>query len=222
MCICVCICANNVQILGFGGVGGVRSGGGYHWGGRGGGCGGPGTGLIYIHVYIYIYQYCVWYVYDICEYRLMKILAVLAQPLKTYRLCPQQRSAAWCLCEAATGRMLVKAVPEGCSHWPCSAERANFCAINRCWNLAAYMLYIYIIMYSIYTYMHIHMSQRWCEDLLPMPGWLMWTFSPLGLALQPLPVSGWLRCCCVVASLPVLCWMTIPLQSTLWLLIGRV
>ena len=58
MCICVCICANNMQILGFGGVGGVRSGGGYHWGGRGG-CGGPGTGLIYIdsghtltHLYI--------------------------------------------------------------------------------------------------------------------------------------------------------------------------
>ena len=34
MCICVCICANNMQILGFGGVGGVRSGGGYHWGGE--------------------------------------------------------------------------------------------------------------------------------------------------------------------------------------------
>ena len=34
-----------MQILGFGGVGRVRSGGGYHWGG---GCGGPGTGLIYI------------------------------------------------------------------------------------------------------------------------------------------------------------------------------
>ena len=52
MCICVCICANNMQILGFGGVGGVRSGGGYHWGGRGGGCGGPGTGLIYTYIYI--------------------------------------------------------------------------------------------------------------------------------------------------------------------------
>ena len=38
-----------MQILGFGGVGGVRSGGGYHWGG-GGGCGGPGTGLIYIYI----------------------------------------------------------------------------------------------------------------------------------------------------------------------------
>ena len=48
MCICVCICANNMQILGFGGLGGVRSGGGYHWGGRGG-CGGPGTGLIYTY-----------------------------------------------------------------------------------------------------------------------------------------------------------------------------
>ena len=43
-----------MQIPGFGGVGGVRSGGGYHWGGRGGGCGGPGTGLIYIHIYIYM------------------------------------------------------------------------------------------------------------------------------------------------------------------------
>ena len=45
MCICVCICANNMQILGFGGVGGVRSGGGDTIGGGGGGCGGPGTGL---------------------------------------------------------------------------------------------------------------------------------------------------------------------------------
>ena len=35
MCICVCICANNMQILGFGGVGGVRSGGDTI-GGRGG------------------------------------------------------------------------------------------------------------------------------------------------------------------------------------------
>ena len=33
MCICVCICANNKQILGFGGVGGLGVGGGYHWGG---------------------------------------------------------------------------------------------------------------------------------------------------------------------------------------------
>ena len=48
MCICVCICANNMQILGFGGVGEVRSGGGIPLGGEGGGCGGPGTGLIYI------------------------------------------------------------------------------------------------------------------------------------------------------------------------------
>lgn len=55
MCICVCICANNMQILGFGGVGGVRSGGGYHWGGRGG-CGGPGTGLIYIYIFTNIYS----------------------------------------------------------------------------------------------------------------------------------------------------------------------
>ena len=49
MCICVCICANNMQILGFGGWGGVRSGGGdtIGGGGGGGGCGGPGTGLIY-------------------------------------------------------------------------------------------------------------------------------------------------------------------------------
>ena len=36
MCICVCICANNMQILGFGGVGGVRSGGDTIGGGRGG------------------------------------------------------------------------------------------------------------------------------------------------------------------------------------------
>ena len=49
MCICVCICANNMQILGFWGVGGVRSGGGIP---LGGGCGGPGTGLIYIYIYI--------------------------------------------------------------------------------------------------------------------------------------------------------------------------
>ena len=49
MCICVCICANNMQILGFGGVGGVRSGGGIPLGGEGG-CGGPGTGLIYIYI----------------------------------------------------------------------------------------------------------------------------------------------------------------------------
>ena len=57
MCICVCICANNMQILGFGGVGGVRSGGGIP---LGGGCGGPGTGLIYIrikhHYTIHMYQ----------------------------------------------------------------------------------------------------------------------------------------------------------------------
>ena len=53
MCICVCICANNMQILGFGGVGGVRSGGGYHWGGRGAGVGvrGPGS---YKSIYNYI------------------------------------------------------------------------------------------------------------------------------------------------------------------------
>ena len=52
MCICVCICANNMQILGFGGVGGVRSGGGIPLGGGGGGGGGPGTGLIYTRIYI--------------------------------------------------------------------------------------------------------------------------------------------------------------------------
>ena len=50
MCICVCICANNMQILGFGGVGGLGVGGGYHWGGRGGGVGvrGPGSYIIVI------------------------------------------------------------------------------------------------------------------------------------------------------------------------------
>ena len=49
MCICVCICANNMQILGFGGVGGVRRWGGDTIGGGRGGCGGPGTGLIYTY-----------------------------------------------------------------------------------------------------------------------------------------------------------------------------
>ena len=38
-----------MQILGFGGVGGVRSGGGIPLGGEGGGCGGPGTGLIHTY-----------------------------------------------------------------------------------------------------------------------------------------------------------------------------
>ena len=49
MCICVCICANNMQILGFGGVGGVRSGGGDT---IGGGVWGSGDRA---HIYIYIY-----------------------------------------------------------------------------------------------------------------------------------------------------------------------
>ena len=44
----MCICANNVQILGFGGVGGLGVGGDT----IGGGCGGPGTGLIYIYIHI--------------------------------------------------------------------------------------------------------------------------------------------------------------------------
>ena len=68
MCICVCICANNMQILGFGGVGGVRSGGGIPLGGEGG-CGGPGTGLIYIHTYIHT---CMVYLY------------ITSQPAHTY------------------------------------------------------------------------------------------------------------------------------------------
>ena len=55
MCICVCICANNMQILGFGGVGGVRSGGGYHWGGRGGVWGSGDRAHIYIYMCVYIY-----------------------------------------------------------------------------------------------------------------------------------------------------------------------
>ena len=44
MCICVCICANNMQILGFGGVGGLGVGGDTI-GGEGGGVGvrGPGS-----------------------------------------------------------------------------------------------------------------------------------------------------------------------------------
>ena len=51
MCICVCICANNMQILGFGGVGGVRSGGDTIGGGGGGvGVRGPGS---YIYPALY-------------------------------------------------------------------------------------------------------------------------------------------------------------------------
>ena len=64
MCICVFICANNMQILGFGGVGGVRSGGGIPLGGEGGGVGvwGPGSYLLYIYILYtstHIY-YCTW------------------------------------------------------------------------------------------------------------------------------------------------------------------
>ena len=51
MCICVCICANNMQILGFGGLGGVRSGGGDTIGGGGAGVWGSGDRA---HIYIYI------------------------------------------------------------------------------------------------------------------------------------------------------------------------
>ena len=51
VCICVCICANNMQILGFGGVGGVRSGGGYHWGGV---WGSGDRAHIYIHIFMCI------------------------------------------------------------------------------------------------------------------------------------------------------------------------
>ena len=47
MCICVCICANNMQILGFGGVGGLGVGGDTIGGGVG--VRGPGS-------YIYIYS----------------------------------------------------------------------------------------------------------------------------------------------------------------------
>ena len=65
MCICVCICAKNMQILGFGGVGRVRSGGGIPLGGRGGVWGSGDRAHIYIYiqciyiysVYIYIYMY---------------------------------------------------------------------------------------------------------------------------------------------------------------------
>ena len=49
MCICVCICANNMQILGFGGVGGLGVGGGIPLGG-GVGVRGPGS---YIRIKIY-------------------------------------------------------------------------------------------------------------------------------------------------------------------------
>ena len=50
MCICVCICANNMQILGFGGVGGLGVGG-IPLGGEGGvvGVRGPGS---YIHIHV--------------------------------------------------------------------------------------------------------------------------------------------------------------------------
>ena len=47
MCICVCICANNMQILGFGRVGGLGVGGGYHCGGGVGGGWGSGDRAIY-------------------------------------------------------------------------------------------------------------------------------------------------------------------------------
>ena len=47
MCICVCICANNVQILGFGGVGGLGVGGDT----IGGGVWGSGDRA---HIYIYL------------------------------------------------------------------------------------------------------------------------------------------------------------------------
>ena len=46
MCICVCICANNMQILGFGGVGGLGVGGDT----IGGGVWGSGDRA---HIYIY-------------------------------------------------------------------------------------------------------------------------------------------------------------------------
>ena len=55
MCICVCICANNMQITGFLGGGGVRSAGGIPLGGEGGGgggCGGPGDPGSYIYIYM--------------------------------------------------------------------------------------------------------------------------------------------------------------------------
>ena len=65
MCICVCICANNMQILGFGWVGGVRSGGGIPLGGRGGVWGSGDRAHIYIYVYTYVYiRRCVYlYIY---------------------------------------------------------------------------------------------------------------------------------------------------------------
>ena len=52
-----------MQILGFGGVGGLGVGGGYHWGGRGGGVGvrGPGS-YIYIYICLFIYLYYI-YIY---------------------------------------------------------------------------------------------------------------------------------------------------------------
>ena len=53
MCICVCICANNMQILGFGGVGGLGVGGDTI-GGEGGVWGSGDRAHIYICACIYI------------------------------------------------------------------------------------------------------------------------------------------------------------------------
>ena len=51
-----------MQILGFGGVGGVRSGGGYHWGGRGVVWGSGDRAHICIYVYVYICIYVFMYI----------------------------------------------------------------------------------------------------------------------------------------------------------------
>ena len=48
----VCICANNMQILGFGGVGGLGVGGGIPLGGGGGGVWGSGDRAHIYNIYI--------------------------------------------------------------------------------------------------------------------------------------------------------------------------
>jgi len=72
----MCICANNVQILGFGGVGGFRSGGGIPLGG-----GGPGDRAhIYIIIYyMYIYIYIIVIIIYICTQSMISLSSIHEQ-----------------------------------------------------------------------------------------------------------------------------------------------
>ena len=100
---------------------------------------------MYIMVFVCKYSNII---YDIC--RLMKILAVLAQPLKTYRLCPQQRSAAWCLCEAA-GRMLVRAVGlavQNMQSFLCNKSLLKSCCLHTICNIQYTVYKIYVVWYT--------------------------------------------------------------------------